>query len=131
MHEICAARMETLETAGISHQREYGVLSVWARLTKLDREQIGPAIMPILEGEALRITHGVTITIHEGVDAASLDAQVPLMAANGVQNVPACPSGREADCNQRRTLLHLDDQDLAWMSMDKLLCITKSSDVAF
>ena len=43
----------------IKEYKEY--LAIWGRLTKLDQEQIGPAIMSRLEGGALRTAIGLTI----------------------------------------------------------------------
>ena len=42
--------------------REYKeALGVWSKLTRLDEDQIGPAIMSRLEGGALRVAHALTI----------------------------------------------------------------------
>ena len=78
-------------------------LAVWARLTKLDQEQIGAAIMSRLEGGALRIAHGLTTVRldpdsltpvnYQGIDAVSLLASQAVTDQTGNEVVPAYPSG--------------------------------------
>ena len=124
----------------IKEYKEY--LAIWGRLTKLDQEQIGPAIMSRLEGGALRIALGLTIqrpdpntlvqTTYEGVEAVSLDAQEAINdPQTGAQVSPPYPSGVKVLIAKLTELYYLDDQDLAWTSLDRFFCFVKPYDMDF
>eukprot|EP00959_Pyramimonas_sp_CCMP1952_P051441 1074767-Pyramimonas_sp.AAC.1 len=98
--------------------------------------------MSRLEGGALRIGIGLTIqrpdpdtlvqTTYEGIEAISLDAQDAIVdPATGTQIAPPYPSGIKMLTAKLTELYHLDDQDLAWTSLDKLFCFTKPYDMDF
>eukprot|EP00959_Pyramimonas_sp_CCMP1952_P352246 7380418-Pyramimonas_sp.AAC.1 len=123
----------------IKECKEY--LAIWGRLTKLDQEQIGPAIMSRLEGGALRIASGLTIqrpdpltlvqTTYEGIEAASLDAQAAINDQAGNSVAPAYPSGVKVLIAKLTELYYLDDQDFAWTSLDRFFCFVKPYDMDF
>ena len=76
----------------IREYRDY--LGIWAKLTRLDENQLGPAIMSRLEGGALRLALSLRVdrlnddgqpTIAIGTDAVSLPAQDPVFDQVGNQ----------------------------------------------
>eukprot|EP00959_Pyramimonas_sp_CCMP1952_P461176 9481165-Pyramimonas_sp.AAC.1 len=69
---------------------------------------------------------------HEGIEAVSLDAQDAIVdPATGTQIAPPYPSGVKMLIAKLTELYYLDDQDLAWTSLDKFFCFTKPYDMDF
>ena len=84
--------------------KEYkNALDVWSRLSRLEPDQLGPAIMSRLEGGALKFAEGMTIArqqadgsvlTYRGIEAVSLLAQQAINdPQTGREIVPAYPSG--------------------------------------
>ena len=123
--------------------REYKeALGVWSKLTRLDEDQIGPAIMSRLEGGALRVAHALTIqridpgTLgprnFQGIDAVSLPASDAVInPTTGDEIIPAYLAGARVLVNRLLELFFLDDQDLAWTSLDKFFTFQRPSDMDF
>lgn len=111
-------------------------LSIWSKLTTLPAEKVGPAIVSRLEGEAYKIAMGLqharkrpTDGIDElfiGLDAVVLPAQPAVLGPTGVEIIPAYPSGCKCLIDKLTQVFGFDDQDEAWMALDKFfLCIRK------
>ncbi len=117
-------------------------LGVWSRLTRLEDNQIGAAMISRLEGGALRIAHSLTITrpniqtgqneTHKGIDAVSLAKQDAIMDPHtGAEIAPSYPSGAKVLLDRLMELFFLDDQDLAWTSLDRFFQFTRPHDMDF
>eukprot|EP00959_Pyramimonas_sp_CCMP1952_P385046 8069763-Pyramimonas_sp.AAC.1 len=69
---------------------------------------------------------------YEGIEAISLDAQDAIVdPATGTHIAPPYPSGVKELITKLTELYYLDDQDLAWTSLDKFFCFTKPYDMDF
>ena len=74
-------------------------LDVWARLSRLEPEQLGPAIMSRLEGGALKLAEGLTVhrrqpdgstATYRGVEAVSLLSTTAVLdPVSGAEVIPA------------------------------------------
>ena len=122
--------------------KEYkNALDVWSRLSRLDPDQLGPAIMSRLEGGALKFAEGMTVhrqqadgAVHtyRGIEAVSLLAQQAIQDPQTGQEIcPAYPSGAKTLITQLMSLHYLDDQDLAWTSLDKFFTFVRPHDMDF
>ena len=118
------------------------LLGIWGRLTKLDPEQVGPAIMSRLEHGALKValkfrvsrrnpTTGADDTF-TGPDAVALLDQPPIMdPVSGAPITPHYRSGASLLLDRLMELYHLDDQDQAWTAIDKFMSFQQGHDMDF
>ena len=108
------------------------LLEVWIRLTKLDPEQIGPAILSRLGGAAWTLGHSLTIVRQEvhngalvertykGVEAVCLPAvDATMHPTTGAQLTPSYASGAKSLIDQLFAVHYLDNQDRAWIALDQ------------
>ena len=103
-------------------------MGIWGKLTRLDADQIGPAIMSRLDGGALRLALAMRIVRYDefgiahtfkGTDAVSLLESTVVMDPNtGAVIVPAYEAGARILMQQLSAAYYLDDQDRAWTSSD-------------
>ena len=97
---------------------------VWCRLTRLDPEQIGAAIMSRLQAGAWHTATQLTVsrnmmlpdgnimtTTYRGIDAVSLVKTEPMFDNLGIQVVPSYPSGSKLLLDKLLSLHYLDAQD--------------------
>ena len=121
--------------------REYKEnLLIWSRLTRLTEQQAGAAVMSRLEGNALKRAKTLKVTrlnldtlveeTFEGVEAVLLARRPGGVTAQGIQ-YPACRSGIEELLDQLFEAYHLDDQDLAWTSIDRFFSFKQTHDMDF
>lgn len=108
------------------------LLAIWLRLTRLDPEQLGAAIISRLEGPAWQTAmnleivrqvqqpNGTIVPItYRGVEAACLAETTAIMnPATGVMVVPAYPPGAKSLVDHLMTQFYMNDQDRAWSSLD-------------
>ena len=123
--------------------REYKeFLEVWSRLTRLDADQLGAAMVSRLEGGALRIAHGLTTSRYDPLDgvtkdykglaAISLPAQLAVYDQHtGAVIAPDYGSGIKSLLDKLLELYYLDDQDLAWTSLCKFFQFERRYDMDF
>ncbi len=127
----------------ISEYRD--LLMIWCKLTRLDPEQVGAAIMSRLEGSAHRLARQLAIVRQEmdaggnviavtyrGIDAVSLlklDAVID--PGSGAELIPGYDSGAKVLIDKLLSLNHLDDQDRAWVSLDQFLGFRRPSGMTF
>ncbi len=112
----------------ISEHRD--LLMIWCKLTRLDPDQVGAAIMSRLEGSAHRLArqlsivrqevdaggNAVTVT-YRGIDAVSLlKSDAVTDPQTGMEIIPSYNSGAKILIDKLLSLNHLDDQDKAWVS---------------
>ena len=115
-------------------------LLIWARLTKLTQDQAGAAVMSRLEGNALKRAKTLKITrvnietsveeVFEGVDAVCLPRRSAGTTRQNLE-VPPCRSGIEELLDNLFEAYHLDDQDLAWTSIDRFFSFKQTHDMDF
>ena len=123
----------------IRDYREY--LTVWSKLTRLDTDQLGAAIMSRLEGGAWRAANALTVSRvdpadgqlkeYRGVDAVSLLHQAAILDGNGNELLAEGQAGARLLVDRLLELYYLDDQDLAWTSLDKFFAFTRPSTMDF
>ena len=109
--------------------REYReALEIWSRLTRLEQDQLGAAVMSRLEGPALRAAQDIRIqrmdargnvVPHRGIDAVSLPRVPAQYDGQGNEIVPIQDSGIKVLTGRLFEMYGLDDQDLAWTSLDR------------
>ena len=117
---------------------------VWCRLTRLDPEQIGAAIMSRLQGGAWRTAMQLTVTRNtllpdgnimtttfRGMDAVSLIKTEPMFDDLGVQVVPAYPSGSKLLLDKLLSLHYLNAQDKSWVTLDQFFRFSRPSSMSF
>ena len=115
-------------------------LMIWARLTRLENDQIGAAIVSRLEGNALKRAKALKITRfnpdtglnedYEGIKAICLKSYPGGVTAHGEQ-YPARQTGVDELLDQLFDAYHLDDQDLAWTSIDRFFSFKQTHDMDF
>ena len=103
-------------------------MGIWGKLTRLDADQIGLAIMSRLDGGALRLALALRIVrndefgishTYKGTDAVSLPAADAVIDPNtGIVIAPAYEAGARILMQQLSAAYYLDDQDRAWTSLD-------------
>ena len=96
--------------------------------------------MSRLEGNALKRAKTLKVTrlnldtlieeTFEGVEAVLLTRRPGGQTANGIP-YPACRSGVEELLDQLFEAYHLDDQDLAWSSIDRFFSFKQTHDMDF
>ena len=122
--------------------REYcDYLRVWHKLTKLDEEQIGAAITSRLYGAAWNVAMKLSITRndgngndveHVGIDAVSLLESQPIYnQVNGQMLAPGYISGIRTLMEKLLDSFGLDDQDQAWVALDKFFSYSRSHNTDF
>ena len=109
--------------------REYReALEIWSRLTRLEQDQLGAAVMSRLEGPALRAAQDLRIqrldgagnvVAHRGIEAVSLPRVAAQYDGRGQEVVPVQHSGIKVLQDRLFEMYGLDDQDLAWTSLDR------------
>ena len=117
---------------------------VWCRLTRLDPEHIGAAIMSRLQGGAWHTATQLTIarntfdadgtmmtTTFRGIDAVSLIKTEPILDDQGLQVVPAYPSGSKLLLDRLLSLHYLDAQDKSWVTLDQFFRFSRPSSMSF
>ena len=120
--------------------REYmELLSVWSKLTKLDPEQVGPAIVSRLDGAALRVALNLAIVRYEpdptltaaiaisyrGAEAVSCVATADVInATDGTVLIPAQDGGAKILLERLQSIYNLDSQDMAWTTAVSTLAAT-------
>ena len=121
--------------------REYKEnLLIWSRLTRLTEQQAGAAVMSRLEGNALKRAKTLKVTrlnldtrqedTFEGVEAVLLPYRAAGVTHDGFQ-YPRCRSGIDELLDQLFEAYHLDDQDLAWTSIDRFFSFKQTHDMHF
>ena len=122
----------------IKEYREY--LEIWSRLTRLERDQIGPAIVSRLERGAYKAAMSLrfnrinpqtmVLESYKGINAISLEpTEAVYNPETGEVVIPAYDSGCNVLLNKLMELYYLDDQDLAWMSLDKFFTFHRPYDM--
>ena len=120
-------------------------LEIWSCLTRLDPDQIGPAILSRLEGGAYRVALNLKIQRLDparnydqiapqefrGLKAVSLPETVNIFDNIGQLMCPAYASGAKVLLQRLHEMYFLDDQDLAWTTLDKFITFIKPRDMDF
>ena len=104
-------------------------LKVWVRLTTLNEDKYGAAIMSRLDGNALKLAQTMTITRYDteieqdvllsGVDALSLPPHTAGRSQRGV-DYPAADSGIKVFLDKLKNVYNLDGQGIARKSKEIL-----------
>ena len=99
-------------------------------MTTLRADQIGPAIASRLEGGALKVALSLKIdrqgTTYKGVDALCLEEQTAQYDPHSGQQVtPHYAAGCRVLLDKLLDLYYLDDQDKAWIAMDKFFLFNR------
>ena len=68
---------------------------------------------------------------YRGVDAVSLTEQQVIVDANGIEIIPHSKAGSRVLLEKLLELYFLDDQDLAWSSLDKFFCYSRPHSTDF
>ena len=124
----------------IREYRDY--LTIWGKLTRLEAAQVGPAVMSRLEGGALRLALSMSVDridentgqmrTYTGAEAVCLmDQQAIIDQYTGVVIQPEQMSGARLLINKLMETYHLDDQDLAWTSLDQFFSFRRPDDMDF
>ena len=120
------------------------LLHVWMKLTKLDSDQIGAAMISRLGGTAYDLAMSLQVTRREihngtvqdrtyvGVEAACLDSADAVMhPTTGAQVAPAYPPGCKMLLDHLFSMHYLDDQDRAWVSLDAFFSFRQGTNQDF
>jgi hypothetical protein len=119
----------------------FELLKVWVRLTKLDEEQIGAAVMSRLQGRALRLAHAKKITRldplsnlprnYTGVEALILPESEGQYDVHGNVTVPGQSSGLRQFLDDLTFNFEVEDQDMSWIVIDRFFTYKRSHDEDF
>ena len=115
-------------------------LLIWSKLTRLNEDQIGAAIVSRLEGNALKRAKALKIERlnldtgiedkFEGIHAILLPERPGGITANGHQ-YPYCKSGVAELMENLWEAYQLDEQDEAWTSIDRFFNFKQTHDMDF
>ena len=107
-------------------------LTIWSKMTTLEEKKIGPAMASRLEGAAFKVAAELRVvrngTTYSGAEALALETQEQLVDLNTGEEVQA---RSEAGCRhlmvRLRELYRLDDQDEAWVTLDKFFSFSQGT----
>ena len=113
-------------------------LSLWSAVTSLEEKKIGPAIASRLEGPALKValelkvqrinvTTGVTTWVIGASALALTKTDAVTDPGSGTVVIPEQQSGAWHLLARLRHLFALDDQDIAWTTLDKFFGYTQGN----